>query len=333
MAFVPQSCSASASPVEMDYPTIALQHLHDVRLLHQPYVETHYPDVDAPYYTIYSPSDDPRPPCLWPTSVAPYHVSYPSMADSVLEGQSYMASHYPQVQLHAPTPLPGQPSSLLTPPPSEAYQATSNKSSNVPLNQLQLSPPSFSAAARELSKPFSESEHSATRPLPPVTFPTPSAMLAELATQSSDSKSEPVRKARRRVVAPSEGLLEPVEGGAPTPGSESLPKPPLSEPERDSISSHEKKRHYLECLEYYVIYLHQQLSLVGRVPVRLQRPTTSARGMSSQSIRTLLVHMESLNRRLNQEMLAEEQRFIHLRNMAEQLQDSQRHPTTSGSPA
>src|SRR5438445_594841 len=33
---------------------------------------------------------------------------------------------------------------------------------------------------------------------------------------------------------------------------------------RDTISSHEKKRHYLECIEQYILYLHEQFDLVGQ---------------------------------------------------------------------
>lgn len=53
---------------------------------------------------------------------------------------------------------------------------------------------------------------------------------------------------------------------------------------RDTISSHEKKRHYLECVEQYVMYLHQQLQLVGSEPVKLER-VSNYRGLSSRSIR------------------------------------------------
>jgi hypothetical protein len=52
----------------------------------------------------------------------------------------------------------------------------------------------------------------------------------------------------------------------------------------DTISSHEKKRHYLECLEHYIMYLHEQLRLVGTEPVMLERVSTY-RGLSSRSIR------------------------------------------------
>ena len=53
---------------------------------------------------------------------------------------------------------------------------------------------------------------------------------------------------------------------------------------RETISSHEKKRHYLECLEHYVLYLHQQLKLVGAEPVPLER-VQQYRSLSNRSMR------------------------------------------------
>jgi len=56
-------------------------------------------------------------------------------------------------------------------------------------------------------------------------------------------------------------------------------------PYSDTISSHDKKRHYLECLEQYILYLHQQIeSVVGVTPTPLVR-TPSYPGLTSRSIR------------------------------------------------
>lgn len=52
----------------------------------------------------------------------------------------------------------------------------------------------------------------------------------------------------------------------------------------DTISSHDKKRYYLECLEQYITYLHDQLRLVGHEPTPLERVSTY-RGLTSRSIR------------------------------------------------
>lgn len=59
-------------------------------------------------------------------------------------------------------------------------------------------------------------------------------------------------------------------------------------------------------MEHYVLYLHEQLRLVHTPPLALERVSTY-RGLSSRSIRTLLVHMQSVNKNLHQSILAEEQ--------------------------
>ncbi|KAI6133118.1 hypothetical protein EDD16DRAFT_1699255 [Pisolithus croceorrhizus] len=104
------------------------------------------------------------------------------------------------------------------------------------------------------------------------------------------NKTETQRKARQRAVAEEIGFV-------PT--------------DPDTISSHEKKRHYLECLEHYVLYLHEQFRLVQTPPLALERVSTY-RGLSSRSIRTLLVHMQNVNKNLHQSILAEEQVFLDL---------------------
>ncbi|KAG6902906.1 hypothetical protein C0995_010076 [Termitomyces sp. Mi166 len=275
MAFVPHTYNPP-SPSESDYPVPS-------------YTAS---DASPHYYTIYSPVDNPP---HWQATAGPtYDVSYNSDLP-VGHLSARMPFQSSELPLHAPAPLSGQASALLT-SCTGAYYAEPMKTNDQSLDQSQILPPSLPHLVCESYKSLSGEEPSATR-RPPTTFPTPSAMLTELAVnvrppslmpvQTSEPKNETARKARRRAMAQTIGF-EPTDP--------------------DVISSHEKKRHYLECLEYYVTYLHQQLSLVGCEPARLERPPTSTRGMSSQSIRTLLVHMEHLTRRLNQEMLAEEQR-------------------------
>ncbi|TRM66156.1 hypothetical protein BD626DRAFT_566782 [Schizophyllum amplum] len=81
----------------------------------------------------------------------------------------------------------------------------------------------------------------------------------------------------------------------------------------ESLSSHEKKRYYLESLEQYVMYLHEQLKLVASEPVPLERVSTY-RGLSSRSIRTLLVHMRNGVGKLALRTEHEEQKFITRRD-------------------
>ncbi|KAI6031773.1 hypothetical protein BKA83DRAFT_7488 [Pisolithus microcarpus] len=120
------------------------------------------------------------------------------------------------------------------------------------------------------------------------------------------NKTETQRKARQRAVAEEIGFV-------PT--------------DPDTISSHEKKRLHLECLEHYVLYLHEQLRLVHTPPLALER-LSSYRGLSSRSMRTLLVHMQNVNKNLHQSILAEEQVFLDLSAQvmaAHDTTDSLRH--------
>ena len=52
----------------------------------------------------------------------------------------------------------------------------------------------------------------------------------------------------------------------------------------DTITSHDKKRSYLECLEEYVPWLHEQIHLVGQKPLPLERISTY-RGLKNRSLR------------------------------------------------
>ncbi|KAG1744898.1 hypothetical protein EDD22DRAFT_958579 [Suillus occidentalis] len=216
-----------------------------------------------------------------------------------------------QLQLHAPVPV-----------------------------QVPYGPPQVANSSRQITPPYMEQtayydNHVAYPPAvtpaantdildyyahaPQLLFPTPSELLTDLSTPSAPiatslptqreqsqtsersteapvstppntSKTESQRKARQRAVAEEIGFI-------PT--------------DPDTISSHEKKRHYLECLEHYVLYLHEQLRLVNTAPLELERVSTY-RGLSSRSIRTLLVHMQNTNRRLHENTLEEEQVFLDL---------------------
>ncbi|KAG6879716.1 hypothetical protein C0992_012564 [Termitomyces sp. T32_za158] len=342
MAYVPHVYPAGASESDYSVPSYTASDPTD-------------------YYTIDPPNGNTHPHCNWQFIVPTDDASYNS-APLAAHMPARLSSQSSELPLHAPAPLSGQSSSLLTSQCTNTYYPIPMELNEMPINQSQIAPPTLPPPFGEPCKSLSGRESSATQ-RPPTTFPTPSAMLTELSAhprppslmvQTSEPKNETARKARRRAMAQTIGF-EPTDPYVLPFSLNSI----LISSSSDVISSHEKKRHYLECLEYYVTYLHQQLSLVGYEPVRLERPTTSTRGMSSQSIRvnnfvtfqflrivddplqTLLVHMEHLTRRLNQEMLVEEQRvsllfkpiytrnfdaryqFIYLRSMAEQLQDSQ----------
>ncbi|KAF5374790.1 hypothetical protein D9758_000218 [Tetrapyrgos nigripes] len=145
-------------------------------------------------------------------------------------------------------------------------------------------------------------------------FSTPSELLSGLGGSSQPSTSssiDPIVQTR------------PVRGDTKL-GTRLVPPEPET-----GISSHEKKRQYLECLEQYIIYLHDQLSLIGVEPVVLERAAQQQKGLSSQSIRTLLVHMENDNRKLSAKVLEEEQRFINLREAYLQQESSSAEPYPS----
>ncbi|KAN0100678.1 hypothetical protein V8E55_000662 [Tylopilus felleus] len=130
-------------------------------------------------------------------------------------------------------------------------------------------------------------------PPPPQTRrqQTPDAGTTTAPLNNAVNKTESQRKARQRAIAEEIGFN-------PT--------------DPDTISSHEKKRHYLECLEQYVLYLHEQLRLVHTAPLALERVSTY-RGLSSRSIRTLLVHMQNTNKTLHEGTLVGEQVFLDLK--------------------
>ncbi|KAL0072031.1 hypothetical protein AAF712_000954 [Marasmius tenuissimus] len=140
------------------------------------------------------------------------------------------------------------------------------------------------------------------------TFPTPSELLYEI--QSNEATSPASDSSGDSGSTSSQRVQSCVPVGLPLVQPTELPT--FTQPARDGISSHEKKRQLLECLEQYVLYLHEQLALVGVEPVPLER-TANYRGLSSRSIRTLLVHTENMNRKLNSTIVAEEERFLRLR--------------------
>ncbi|EIW85920.1 hypothetical protein CONPUDRAFT_140725 [Coniophora puteana RWD-64-598 SS2] len=55
----------------------------------------------------------------------------------------------------------------------------------------------------------------------------------------------------------------------------------------NSISSHDKKRYYLVCLENYVSFLDDQMSRVGSPPLTLERVDKYPKGLSSRSMRNM----------------------------------------------
>lgn len=60
----------------------------------------------------------------------------------------------------------------------------------------------------------------------------------------------------------------------------------------DTITAHEKKRHYYECLEEYVLHVHEQIKLAGLQPIPFERVPTY-QGLHSRSIRVRMCSCHS----------------------------------------
>ncbi|KAJ4484061.1 hypothetical protein C8R41DRAFT_457461 [Lentinula lateritia] len=223
-----------------------------------------------------------------------------------------------QLPLHAPVPLPGPSSILFTDVESTHYSQPSPHLANRPISSQTCqtrTPPDVhkeksiydSAAAPPQMQTFMN-RFSVKSPAQ-ATFPTPCELLSELGVGSNPSSASPSSMSDSssvEVASPS--------GNTDIPSHKrDLKIPTLRPPEPEAITSHEKKRQYLECLEQYVLYLHEQLRLVGAQPTPIER-FSSYRGLTSRSIRTLLVHMEQSTAKLNAKTQTEEQRFLALRD-------------------
>ncbi|KAH7915824.1 hypothetical protein BJ138DRAFT_1054046 [Hygrophoropsis aurantiaca] len=224
---------------------------------------------------------------------------------------SHSPSYQQQSHLHAPMPL--APQFPPPPPPRQAAPAISHTEHvlypPVPAPSLldyystssQMLFPTPSELLTDLAT-FDTHSRVSDPVVTPAVLPAPEASpsaqvhtdLSELSENGSAAtnvnKTESQRKARQRAVAEEIGFT-------PT--------------DPDTISSHDKKRHYLECVEQYVMYLHEQLHLVATEPLEFERVSTY-RGLSSRSIRTLLVHMQNTNKQLHRSTLEEEQVFLNL---------------------
>ncbi|KAJ3767006.1 hypothetical protein FB446DRAFT_357239 [Lentinula raphanica] len=245
--------------------------------------------------------------------------SFPRQDDALVQ---YQDCH--SLPLHAPIPLPGPPPILFSNIDSEnindsvqaphASQPFSSRAclstvitpeaTEVQVDQSPIidSPVSAPPQMESFMNTFS------VKPPAQATFPTPCELLNELGIGNDSNNG----------VSPgslSDSSSTPETSGSSATASSSKPNTKVSNlrpPEPETITSHEKKRQYLECLEQYVLYLHEQLRLVGAQPVPIERFSTY-RGLSSRSIRTMLVHMENSTAKLNAKTQTEEQRFLALR--------------------
>ncbi|KAG9314418.1 hypothetical protein JVU11DRAFT_5215 [Chiua virens] len=220
------------------------------------------------------------------------------LVDDLVDPSHYAYSFLdnPYLQRHArpPTPIPSFPH--LGYPPTRRSVSTPNTGLDYYPAASQPLFPTPSELLSDINQrhqpdvPGSDSRSYLPSPPPPQTSKHQSPVDITMPSNTVVNKTESQRKARQRAIAEEIGFT-------PT--------------DPDTISSHEKKRHYLECLEQYVLYLHEQLRLVQTAPLALERVSTY-RGLSSRSIRTLLVHMQSTNKTLHEGTLVEEQVFLDL---------------------
>ncbi|KAJ4486223.1 hypothetical protein J3R30DRAFT_1471767 [Lentinula aciculospora] len=249
----------------------------------------------------------------------PQHTAQPQATSDWPQNYSYSqdaSAHYQDchiLPLHAPVPLPGPSSLLFTDIESPSHRLPSPHPSRPLSSQTyrttvhEQRPISQSAAAPLQMHTFMNS-FSVKSPVQ-ATFPTPCELLSELGVGNDSSGASPGSISDSSVVetsGPSSNISTPSR-------KRDLKIPTLRPPEPEAITSHEKKRQYLECLEQYVMYLHEQLRLVGAQPVPIER-FSSYRGLNSRSIRTMLVHMENSTAKLNAKTRTEEQRFLALRD-------------------
>jgi len=259
---------------------------------------------------------------------------------------------YPTLPLYAPVPVSGystlispisplssaidsQPAPVHEPVHAQVQQTHIGRNTAAPpiaIPTIPAVPPAPSAVVSSEQSPLDYYSNA-----PQVTFQTPSELLAELAsreknpataahesnTKNSPSVSSPV------VQSPSGAhRASASSGGGHTAAATKQPETQrkayfravaesvgFTPTDPDTITSHDKKRNYLECLEQYVQWAHDQIRLVGHEPVPFER-VSDYRGLNSRSIRTILVHMQDDIRELHSQTVEEEREFVHLQMQA-----------------
>ncbi|CCM06489.1 uncharacterized protein FIBRA_08758 [Fibroporia radiculosa] len=272
------------------------------------------------------------------------HLSYHDPSEYIFSLPEQSNQYIQEVPLHAPVPLSGI-SPFMSSEISLAPVTMAHANTSVPETANSTDKPQFilpglaHEAAAENAAPLADQNPLVVfGSLPRTMFPTPSELLAELNARDSshsgatatgaDAASSEVAAAAGcsgAGAARNAGKADD-ESAAPV-----LPKQPETQrkayfravaesigfapTDPDTITSHDKKRSYLECLEHYVQWLHEQIRLAGHEPIPLERVSTY-RGLNSRSIRTILVRMQDVIRDLNVQTLEEEREFANLQMQA-----------------
>ncbi|KAJ6604720.1 hypothetical protein DFH09DRAFT_319433 [Mycena vulgaris] len=221
-----------------------------------------------------------------------------NVSDTGLEYPYLPSMRFPELEaLYAPVPLPAQPFLLLpehTNPEHESLPHNTNAdhptpacdlTANANLNLTDLFPGLFP-----------DTEYSDLSVPPPPTAVAPHMLALDMTGAYSEVPPGPQdKKSPRRSRA---ARLQ------PTPGPSSfIPSDP------DDLSSHEKKRLYLECLEHYVQYLHQFFASLNVQPLPLER-VSSYRGLTSRSMRTILLTLNKSADMIHSFSVAEANKFL-----------------------
>ena len=215
----------------------------------------------------------------------PGNVVAPPLSQTVLAQPSQLSyAQTPGVLLHSPVPVSGASWPIISPESSSLRDNSYNRGTNTGPRHPSLND------EPDLLQVYANA--------PRETFPTPSELLNKATSKqkSTSASTKPGRKTEKKVETQRKALqrvLQESIGFSPT-------DPYVSSDQyflyslsshiscRDTISSHDKKRYYLECLEQYITYLHEQLRLVGHEPIALERVSTY-RGLTSRSIRVFFV--------------------------------------------
>lgn len=207
------------------------------------------------------------------------------------------------------------------PEPSQTSNETGNDGHHLPqasvdaVSPAQLSYPSSPVQVPELAQSWL---HPAAPPFLDVHTPFVEASASSTPCSSTASPSQTIAKSKNRPKIPT--TLQPAMPGKPENIRKSYFRSVADNvgfqpTDPDTITSHDKKRHYLECLEQYIMWLHNQIGLSGHTPLQLER-VDSYQGLDIRSIRTLLVHMQTQTRRLHLQVTEEEQKYFDLETQA-----------------
>lgn len=234
------------------------------------------------------------------------NAAAPQLSNTILQQPSQLeyAPQSPSILLHSPIPVSGASWPIISPDPSAPRDNSYDRGTSPEFKH-----PTIEDAEPDLLQVYANA--------PRETFPTPSELLNKATSRhkSINTPAKPGRKPEKKVETQRKALqrvLEESIGFSPT--------------DPDTISSHDKKRYYLECLEQYITYLHDQLRLVGHEPVPLERVSTY-RGLTSRSIRTMLVNTQNVLKRTHEETVAEEKNFLKLRDQVLSLDFQNQLPT------